>query len=247
MACPTCGKSQASTPVPSESESLNYSTALTQVASRRGGMLPIAGPLVDDSTPPRGSWRVMIPVAGHTQEVKGGSPKAVFNNAKSLLERNGVTISDANLWLNLNIQWLQRVTKAHLQPVTLEELMAVATGNPPPQVAYVSKANVPPKVWGSKGWAMLQTYLSMDNYDHGRFLLLANELANWVNPDLNPSKGCADCYRHYLAALAEIRQYANRTQAEAREWLVKTMNAVNLRNGKKALTMAEAATLNHWT
>jgi hypothetical protein len=94
---------------------------------------------------------------------------------------------------------------------------------------------------------MLQMYLALDTYEWGTFLLLASELHKWVDPVKNPTTGCAECYRDYGIALADLRKKPRYDQNGAREWLHSTMNAIRAKKGLDPVTFEEASVLNHWT
>lgn len=236
-------------PVSEQAAILSFSTAAGRVSARAGGSEPLNKSLLNPAYPPRGGWWANIPVAGHVERVSGVSANDVFRKARALIDRNGAGLTDVNLWLNLNLQWLDpsRVLKPHMHPVAHEALMLVASGNAPQEPAHVSKSVSSPKEWGAKGWGMLQMELAQKEFDNDFFILLATRLGRWVNPDINPQLGCADCYRHYVQALHTLRSKASHTQDEARHWLFDLMNAVNRQNGRRELTFAEAAAINFWS
>lgn len=245
MACPSCQKPKMSTP--STETGLPYAAKVGTILDRQNRPISIGKLLLDQASPPHGMWRASIPVKGHFENVNGGDPYATFRQAKELMALNGVDVSDLDLWLNLNIQWLERSKKPQRHAVTLEALLTAASGNPAPVVAHVSRQNIGPKNWGRKGWGMLQMYLAQDVYEWNSFYRLAVELSNWVNPNLNPSIGCSTCYQHYMVALTRLRAEPLHEQQKARKWLVDTMNAVNRENGKPVLSYEDAAKINFWT
>lgn len=243
--CPTCG-SNPPTPQATPESTLSYTPAATQVTGRDGVKRSIAQPLVNEADRGCGNWAVLLTVNGHVKTFDGFTPYETFAAASSFLKTNGIPFKDIDLWFNLNIQWVTKAI-ARRQVVRLEDLMAIATGNAPQARATRQRKQTPPMVWGRKGWGMLQMYLAQDIYEYGRFLLLATELSTWVNPDVNPSLGCADCFRHFSTALADLRNRPRYQQEEARRWLHALMNVVNGRKEARQIPFDEASTLNHWT
>lgn len=251
MACTNCTKSstpaavEAGIPASGDVATLSFSAATTHVTGRDGIKRRIDGPLVEMRNRGRGGWRVSIPVKGHVHAIDGQSPQEVFRQASALLKTNGLVIRDIDLWFNLNKQWIER-SIAKRQPVTMANLMDAAVGNNTPASHAKGRQNVPPAVWGRKGWGMLQQYLAKDAYDYQVFLMLATELSTWVDPDVSPATGCSECFQHYSIVLAKLRKTPLYSQREAREWLVDAMNRVNKLKGARQFTYEKAAQENYW-
>jgi hypothetical protein len=244
MACDTCNKSQSAAPA----AAMLYSATAASVVGRDGVRYQINRTLVPSGRKPSGGWKVSLVVNGQHIEADGPSGEAVHAEAVRLLQLNGLVFSDLDLWLNLNIQWVGRATEKY-QVVRLSDLMTAASGSavPPEHAPTRARLQVGPAVWGRKGWGMLQMYLALDTYEFGTFLMLASELRKWLDPNLNPTTGCAECFIHFGAAIADLRNRPRYTQAEAREWLWRTMNGANTRKGARELTFEEASTANHWS
>jgi hypothetical protein len=251
MACPGgCNKKEA----PVDSPVFSYTTSSDIVTAWDGRRYALNGPVND--VRPRGGYRAKFPVKGHVQQVSGRTPQEAFASAVALFRANGIEVDaevTRNLWLNLNIQWAERVGNEGKLKVRTADLMQIAgTVGEAPKAAAVKDQNWPPRQWGSKGWANLQMYLAGNVYEYNGFLRRAIDLGDLVNPDLNPSIGCADCYRHFAMALAVLKQRPLHTQNEARQWLFKLMNEVNARRVKegdsraRTLTYEQAAVANHW-
>jgi hypothetical protein len=225
-----------------------YSATAASVVGRDGVRYQISKTLIPSGRKPTGGWRVSLLVNGQHIEADGPSGQAVHDEAVRLLQLNGLVFSDLDLWLNLNIQWLGRATEKY-QVVRLSDLMTAASGSavPPEHAPTRARPQIGPAVWGRKGWGMLQMYLALDTYEFGTLLMLATELRKWLDPNLNPSTGCAECFIHFGAAIADLRNRPRYTQAEARDWLWRVMNGANTRKGVPELTFEQAATANHWT
>lgn len=244
MACDTCNKSTSATPA----AAMTYAATASSVVGKDGVRYQITRSLVPAGRRPTGGWKVSMLVNGQFIEADGASPEAVHAEATRILKLNGAVYSDLDLWLNLNAQWLTRAVEKY-QVVRLSDLMTAASGAavPPEHAPTRSRPQIGPAVWGRKGWGMLQMYLALDTYEFGTFLMLATELRKWLDPNLNPTTGCAECFIHFGAGIADLRNKPRYTQSEAREWLWRVMNGANVRKGVKELTYEEAATANHWT
>lgn len=244
MACDSCNKSAPATPA----AAMLYTATASSVVGRDGVRHKINAPLIPPGRKPTGGWKVSLLVNGQTVEADGGGPNEVHAEATRLLALNEVPYSDLDLWLNLNVQWISRSAEK-FQIVRLSDLMTAASGAavPPQHAPTRGRPQVGPAVWGSKGWGMLQMYLALDTYEFGKFLMLATELRTWLDPVVNPTTGCADCFIHFSSALADLRNQPRYAQTEARQWLWQTMNGANIRKGAAEITYEEAAALNHWT
>lgn len=244
MACDSCNKSEPATPA----AAMTYAATASSVVGKDGVRYQINKSLIPAGRKPTGGWKVSLLVNGQFVTADGGSAEAVHAEAARLLKLNGAVYSDLDLWLNLNIQWLQRLAEK-FQVVRERDLMSVASGSavPPEHAPTRSRPQVGPAVWGRKGWGMLQMYLALDTYEFGVLMMLATELRKWLDPNLNPTTGCAECFIHFGAALADLRNKPRYTQAEAREWLWRVMNGANVRKGVAEMSFEDAAKANHWT
>lgn len=192
-------------------------------------------------------WAVNIRVKGMTRRVQGDTAAKVFSSAKEMYQINGEPVRDLDLWVNLNVQWISALPEQH-RPVELHEMLSATQASPvDPSNSGASDRQHGPHVWGRLGWGMLQMYLAQDIFDFGKFKNLSTELHAWLDPDLNPSIGCAECYRHFARAVDSLHQNPLDTQDQARRWLVEVMNEVNTRLGKPSLPYETAAKLCYWT
>jgi len=226
--------------------SLTYSSEQTSVTTASGQTYPLNQSLVGDMNRPKNGWMAQFVVLGSTVQVNGDNPNLVFAKAKEVFELNSVPFTESGIWLNLNIQWLSRLGNKRPK-VRLEELLKIANGTASELIpAAVHRRSYTPKEWGAKGWAMLQMYLAQDVYKFERFVLLADELSNWINPAVNPSIGCGDCYKHYMPALQNLKAKPLHQQEDARMWLFTLMNEINVRNQKPVLSKEQAYQRNFW-
>lgn len=226
---------------------LTYKAIAPTVTGKDGLQHRVDEPLVRRPQSPQGGWKVNLTIKEQVVTVPGTDPKSVFQEAKNLLALNEVAVSDLDLWLNLNLQWIARTPEKY-QKVRVSDLMTATEGNPHAEVRKLrGKESIGPSVWGRKGWAMLQQYLANDFYEYGDFLTLATMLLKWVDPVANPSRGCADCHVHFTRAVAELRLKPLYAQEEARRWLWGVMNQVNQRRGIPILSYETASKKNYWS
>lgn len=127
MTCNTCKKVD---PVDPLKHGLEYSFAVQQstVIGKDGRSYSLIGPLIPRPYRPRGGWQAEIYIHGHKLPIKGLSAVEVFNESARLLTLNEVLYSKAQLWLNLNIQWVTRAIPKY-QKVSLDTLLEISVPN----------------------------------------------------------------------------------------------------------------------
>lgn len=209
-------------------------------------MFAINQPLVRTKPKPSAGWGVHIPVKGMNTPIMGESPFEVAQEAQRILTANQESFRIIDLWADLNIQWTQRVVSDSAL-VPLQNLLDIVTPTPAPQREGSLELKHPPQEWGPLGWGMLIMYLASNNYSWDRFRLLVGQLLDWVNPSLNPSIGCSECFQHFSATVAELNASPIYDRKTARQWLVDTMNGVNVRKGESTLTLDQAHKIHPWT
>lgn len=227
---------------------LTYSTNQSQVTDLNGRVHSLDQSLVHPQVRPRRGWDVVLVINGSVTRVTGQSPKAVFLAAKRALSINQAEFTDIDLWLNLNIQWLDRLPPGKPRIVDIDRLLEIANGKTREDIPKeVRRRSYTPDDWGAKGWAMVQMYLAKDTYSYSTFLFLVKELQDWVNPSSNPSIGCGDCFKHFTPAVTRLISRPLHSQDEARNWLIEVMNDVNRRKNRRQLTKEEAYKINFWS
>ena len=136
MACDSCNKSEPVTPA----AAMTYAATASSVVGKDGVRYQINKSLIPAGRKPTGGWKVSLLVNGQFVTADGGSAEAVHAEAARLLKLNGAVYSDLDLWLNLNIQWLQRLAEK-FQVVRERDLMSVASGSAvPPEHARPVRA-----------------------------------------------------------------------------------------------------------
>lgn len=127
MACKNCPTIE---PAEAHRSGLAYRMLDTQpyVIGLRGKRYSIAQPLVFRPHKPRGGWTVEVWMHGMAHTFSAGDPFSVFTKVKAFLIINEQPAPDIEIWLNLNLQWLERAIEKY-QHVTRDDLMLLAIPN----------------------------------------------------------------------------------------------------------------------
>lgn len=127
MACTTCDKVTIIEP---GKHGLQYSLAPGQstVTARGGKTFPIISCMIPRPHQPRGGWRVVIFIHGQKTEITASTYAGVAIDAKALLDLNEIKYTIADLWMNLNIQWIEHAIERY-QTVKLQDLLYISTTN----------------------------------------------------------------------------------------------------------------------
>jgi hypothetical protein len=121
MSCNTCNKV-----IDPNMNGLKYSFIGEPVLSISG--LPIMKPMFGPARAPRGGWFFDIYLIGHSRRISGNTPRVVALEVMRLLDLNKLLYTPAQLWLNLNIQWVERAYEKH-RIIDLSDLLAIAIPN----------------------------------------------------------------------------------------------------------------------
>lgn len=228
---------------PADTVELNYRATKSSITTIRGRRESMLQPLVASYGKPTGGWQVQVRVKGIPCYFTGNSGMQVFNALKKHLKANDVVVSDLDIWLNLNIQWLSKLPEKH-KLVRTSELMALAAPNDKFEIPTDPSArNYTPADWGAKAWDMLGAYLAQDTYlweGHLGFLTQLLIVQQMLNNDMNPSIGCNECYLEFTKELDVLRSNPLYSAEKAKEWLHKFHNLVNARLGKPQVSYRTA-------
>jgi hypothetical protein len=252
--CQSCGGHRkylavATKTLPHSEPAMILRSKSENVQLRNGAVVPLYGSLIRSGKRPSGGWFFNFRVRGIDFKVNGISPQQVARQVHTKLKQNGVSISPADLWLNLNLQWMNRLDHEHFT-VTREALTSLikieAEDQGKPEDTSLRKSFTPEQ-WGSRAWKWLGLYLAQDDYNPIAFLLQLEAVLGLLNPMVSPATGCIKCYTEFSAEMQNIRNNMPRTLDDARKWLWSFHNKVNRRIGKPEITFLEARTLNFWT
>lgn len=124
MACSTCNKVEPTLP----EVALRYSAPSRFYVNPFGDRFDIQTPLLASFWTPSGGWKVDVVINAQTIRVTGRTAKGVVSAVIALFKQNDQSVNLTDLWLNLNIQWLER-TATKYRRVSIEELMTFVTLN----------------------------------------------------------------------------------------------------------------------
>jgi|GEM_PF-2705846 len=251
MACKNCGKKI-------KSVIMNATRAISrppiQKTIRLGGIQTVAAipkgtPLVKSK--PASGWGISVSINGVSVAVEGSSANEVIANWRLLEAQNGNAAkwSEEKAWTEANMQWMNSIhPKYHLAPMTLvasSEQPAPVPTSEPKELASTERSH-DPEVWGSRAWNYLALILAKDSYDPTEFAAGFKFVVDLLNPNINPSLGCLDCYREASKRMSLLRTSPPMDIVSARHWLVDFHNSVNEKTGKPVLTFEQASKLNFW-
>lgn len=124
MPCGSCQHVESDLP----EVSLRYSAPERFFVTATDDRLDIKTPLIRNDRTPTGGWRVNVVVNGQNLRVTGQSAKNVVKAVVALFKQNQQSVNLLDLWLNLNIQWLERTSEKY-RLVSIEELIQFSTIN----------------------------------------------------------------------------------------------------------------------
>lgn len=212
---------------------LNYRAKKYSILSMQGKTLDITQPLIAPFGKPTGGWGVHLQIKGQHYYLGAETAKHAHHQVKDTLEsRHGLTISNEDIWINLNIQWYQRLPEKY-RLVRYADLLSLAdpvglqehTHNP-------RVRNYTPNDWGRFAWDFMGIYLSQDLYEFKAFYKIMEDVKQMLNRDINPSIGCNECYIEFTKELEILRSNQIHDVGQARKWLNDFHNKVNKRIGK---------------
>lgn len=88
----------------------------------------IMTPLFPPARAPRGGWYFDLYLMGHITRINKPKPHLIAEEVARLLTLNEILYTPAQLWLNLNIQWVTRAIPKY-QKVRLQDLLNISTPN----------------------------------------------------------------------------------------------------------------------
>jgi len=202
------------------------------------------GSLILGAYRPSGGWRAQFQINGVNHLIDGRTAHEVALRTSQAHAKNGISLTAADIWLNLNLQWMDRLDAKRFtatQAALTEMIVTEGTEAPTKRRVF------PPEVWGSIAWKWLGLFLAKDDYLPDLFLHELERVLSMLDPALCPTLGCLTCFVEFSAELNRIRLNMPETKEDARRWLHSFHNRVNARIGKSQLSFASAAEVNFWT
>lgn len=214
------------------------------VRLKTGRVIPLNGPLLAGNYRPHGGWTARFRIKGIDRMYQGRTAQEVARKVSSDHADNNVPLTGADVWLNLNLQWMEKTPLNRFMVEKGELTKAINDGTEPEKTLRKTYA---PEVWGSRAWNWLGLFLAQDNYSAGAFLQELEQVLLMLSPASNPVLGCIKCYTEFDSELSQIRMSPPMTQEDARRWLWSLHNKINSKLNKKQLTFEEAAKVNFWS
>lgn len=128
MSCTGCNKKQVFDP---DKSGLQYSYvdgAPAFLTGRDGQIYLLDRCVVSSLKSPVGGWGVSLWIKGNLTFIPGTGPTNVFQGAVETLKLNGISFTFRDLWLNLNLLWLERVSPKY-QKVSFDSLLELTKNN----------------------------------------------------------------------------------------------------------------------
>jgi hypothetical protein len=245
MSCSTCNKVKV--PVSMGHSGLNYTVQpeASPITDRFGKVVDLSQPIAKKPHSPLGGWGVDFFINSIQTHFDGAGPDIVYQNVARTFDLNRIDYTRADLWLNLNIQWLQRVPKKYRR-IALSQLMSVAvpleyqkSSDPHAKVKPFTKATQ------ASLWSLLEIYLcvAQTRFSYSRFIMLAEVVKDLYSPEKSPFSGTASDFQKITLNLENLSDIPTYTIEAARQWMWETMNDLGLFDGN----FDQYAAKNLWT
>ena len=214
------------------------------ILDKRGRNISLDQCLVDSFATPRGGWTAAFTINFNRLTVKANNARNVFTRAKKILTHNEINISDKNLWLSLNAQWISRVDDKNF----LTDKSTFIALLEEDEEDYTHNDYHHPRTWGSIEWKSLAFSLNIDKefYSYDTFYNRCIVTLELLDPSKSSRVGCVDCFKEFSKYVAELSNDPIYTLSKAREWLFNTHNKVNAKIGKPVVDFKTAKKVNKW-
>ena len=210
MGCAICDRIKARQEA--EKSELDFRAMSNRVVGKNGNVYQLNGPLMPPGRSPSGGWSVLIRINGRLHQIPGPSAQAVFASVRKLLHLNGKTLSDRDLWLNLNIQWIKKSSEKY-QVVRLSDLMAVAA-----PLGNSSEVRFSATEWLLPVLNAICVWFASDYYSNEGLIQRIIDIQPLTDPVKNPLMGSPELFAETSRILDRLRQAPIYNRAEAREW-----------------------------
>jgi hypothetical protein len=243
MSCNTCNKVKK---VSLGQSGLNYTLDLeaAPITDRFGKIVDLSQAIAKRPHSPVGGWGVSFYVNSVKTDFSGLTPDSVYREVAKVFDLNGVDYTHADLWLNLNIQWLQRVADRYRR-ISMTQLLSVALPVTHERTADPhSKVREFPVSEQIVAWSFLSIYLQnpQSSYGFSRFITLAETLKDLYNPQKSPFQNTSAAFQKIVLNIEALSKNPAYTVEAARQWLWETL--VDL--GLTGVTFNEYAKRANW-
>jgi hypothetical protein len=128
MSCNSCNKLVELTDPTKNGLQYSLIAPVPGVVGIDGVLYSLEKPLFPAAKAPRGGWYVEIYFVGHKHRISMKQPHSVAAEVMRLLSLNEILYTSAEVWLNLNVQWIGRAVEKY-QKVHVLHLLAISTPN----------------------------------------------------------------------------------------------------------------------
>lgn len=222
---------------------LEYVRSSRDLTDRYGNRISLVGSVVKSMHPPIGGWGVRFFVNDIQVTFEGGDPKTIFTRVSENFKLNNVAYTEADLWFNLNIQWLERQPKKY-RVVSYEDFLSLADSaafSDPKDIH--AKSVWHPEEWQNSAFSFLALYLATDTYKYADFILLVNHLLSMYNPTRSTTTGSSSKYMTFTAIVKKLKDDPQYEVIGARHWLFAAYVIMTETKKDKSAYFNE----NHWS
>lgn len=210
-----------------------------------GKVVDLTQPVAKRPHTPLGGWAVEFFINSIQTRFDGAGPDTVYQNVARAFELNHISYTRADLWLNLNIQWLQRVPIKYRR-IALSQLMLRSIPiNYDTSTDPHAKSKPFTKTTQSSLWALLELYLCVAQvrFSYSRFIMLAEVVKDLYSPEKSPFSGTSSDFQKITLNLENLTNIPPYSVEAARLWLWETMIDLGLFDGN----FDQYAAKNLWT
>lgn len=248
MACGACSKRRlmqlaAAAAAELPATEFMFTAARTSITLKTGETTQINRALIQPMKRPEGGWAVRFRINGVDKHFDGKSPELVAQGIAAYLQLQRKTFRMADIWLNLNIQWYERISPNYQLAVdkALTELIAEEAVTDGPK-----RWSVDPSVWLMNALSLPGIYLSGDSYQASTFISHLSTVLELLNPNTNPQLGRATTYALYNAEFSQIRANPVQVRADARLWFYGFVSALRKSLSLPPVSWENVGLTYHW-
>lgn len=245
MSCQTCNKVKPAVSMGHSGLNYTLNPTASAIQDHFGKLVDLAQPVARRPHGPLGGWGVDFFINSIQTRFDGGGPDQVYHNVARVFELNNISYSPADLWLNLNIQWLQRVPKKYRR-ISMSQLMSAAI---PIEYQSTTDPHAKLKPFDKRTkqslWSLPELYLCVTpgRFNYSRFIMLAEVVKDLYSPEKSPFSGTSSDFQKIILNLENLSNNPTYTVEAARQWLWETMIDLDLFDG----TFDQYAAKNLWT
>lgn len=216
----------------------------TTVTGIRGETLGLRQPLVVSGTAPSGGWASAVVINGTKLVTYGSSPVDVLSSMSEILDDNRISYRTQDLWLTLNMDWLER-TPPKNRKVSLDSLMQVVEA-PEPKVSF--RGSCPVQEWCPAYLDHMGFYLGVDpgKFSYSLLLCIADVFFAVASPVYSHKTGDDRLRLAVSRSQTDLRMTPRHSSEEAQEWFYYLYSEVSGILNEEGLTLEQLQQKYHW-